>query len=76
MPKMLQVRNVPDDVHAALRARATRAGMSLSEFVLRELKDVARERSLDEIFAEVEQHGATVPIDTINDLVRADRKSH
>ena len=76
MAKMLQVRNVPDDVHSALKARATRAGMSLSEFVLRELKSLAGERSLDEIFADVEASGAHVPMDQINEIIRADRQSH
>ncbi len=73
---MLQVRNVPDDVHEALKGRAARAGMSLSEFVLRELKEFAYERSLDEVFADVENSGATVPVDLINEIIRADRQSH
>lgn len=38
----LQIRNVPDDVHRELKARAARAGQSLSEFALAELR-----RSLD-----------------------------
>jgi plasmid stability protein len=39
---MLQIRNVPDDVHRRLKSRAALAGMSLSEFALAELQ-----RSLD-----------------------------
>lgn len=35
---MIQVRNVPDDVHRKLKARAARAGMSLSAYALRELE--------------------------------------
>lgn len=34
----LQIRNVPDDVHAQLKARAAAAGQSLSEFALAELR--------------------------------------
>ncbi|HST97914.1 MAG TPA: toxin-antitoxin system HicB family antitoxin, partial [Geodermatophilus sp.] len=41
MSKMLQVRNVPEDVHAELRRRARAAGVSLSDYVLRELERVA-----------------------------------
>lgn len=37
MAKVIQVRNVPDEVHAELRARAARAGISLSDLVLDEL---------------------------------------
>jgi antitoxin FitA len=33
--KTVQIRNVPDDVHAELRARAAAAGVSLSEYLLR-----------------------------------------
>ena len=39
---MLQIRNVPDDVHRKLKARAALAGMSLSEYALRELQRVAQ----------------------------------
>lgn len=40
--KTIQVREVPDDVHAELRARAAAAGTSLSDYVLAELERVAR----------------------------------
>lgn len=33
--KTVQIRNVPDDVHAELRSRAAAAGLSLSEYLLR-----------------------------------------
>lgn len=39
---MIQIRNVPDDVHRRLKARAAMAGVSLSELALSELR-----RSLD-----------------------------
>lgn len=39
--KVIQVRNVPDDVHASLRRRALEAGVSLSDYVLAELRVVA-----------------------------------
>ena len=37
MPKAIQIRDVPDDVHAAVRARAAAAGMSMSEYLRAEL---------------------------------------
>lgn len=43
---MLQVRNVPDDLHAELRRRAAAAGMSLSEFTLAELARLVRRPSM------------------------------
>lgn len=46
---MLQVRDVPDDVHAELRRRATMAGMSLSDFTLQELSRVTRRPALADL---------------------------
>ncbi len=37
MSSMIQIRNVPDDVHRQVKARAALAGMSMSQFILREL---------------------------------------
>lgn len=39
--KTIQIRNVPDDVHATLRMRAAGAGVSLSDYALIELQRVA-----------------------------------
>ncbi|MCK5797627.1 MAG: hypothetical protein KAI47_10615 [Deltaproteobacteria bacterium] len=49
MTSMIQVRNVPVDVHRTLKARAAQAGMTLSEFLLRELMLVARRPTLEDI---------------------------
>jgi len=38
MSTMLQIRNVPDDLHRKLKARAAIEGVSMSEFALREIK--------------------------------------
>jgi len=38
MPKMIQLRNVPDSLHRSLKARAAMAGMSLSDYLLAELR--------------------------------------
>lgn len=43
MSKMIQIRHVPDALHRRLRARAALAGMSLSDYLRREL-EVAAER--------------------------------
>jgi antitoxin FitA len=57
MGKMLQVRNVPDDVHAELKRRAQRNRQSLSDFVLTELERVVQRRPLDEILDEAARDG-------------------
>ena len=38
MPKMIQLRNVPDALHRTLRARAALAGMTLSDYLRAELE--------------------------------------
>lgn len=41
MSKMIQIRNVPDAVHATLKSRAALAGQPLTEFLLAEIRRVA-----------------------------------
>lgn len=54
MSKMIQVRNVPDELHLALKARALQEGMSLSDFIKRELERVAtKQMTLEEIDARI-----------------------
>jgi antitoxin FitA len=72
---MLQVRNVPDDVHAELRRRASAAGMSLSDYVLRELRRVAERSPVAEVFARSAAHRIPLPMDEVVEGIRADRDS-
>jgi len=48
MSKTIQLRNVPDAVHRKLKARAARAGMSLSNYLLAEIREVADRPTLVE----------------------------
>ena len=45
----IQIRNVPDDLHRKLKARAAEEGMSLSEYLLREVEDNAARPTLAEM---------------------------
>lgn len=49
MSKMIQLRNVPDALHRILKARAAMAGMSLSDYLLAEIKEVAERPTLLEL---------------------------
>jgi antitoxin FitA len=51
MPKMIQIRNVPDDLHKELKMRAAAAGMSLSDYIKQELSRGARKSTIREIAA-------------------------
>lgn len=49
MAKMIQLRNVPDTLHRHLKARAAMAGMSLSDYLLSEIKEIADRPTLAEM---------------------------
>ena len=49
MSKMIQLRNVPDDLHRRAKARAATAGLSLSDFLTREIRKVMERPSDEEI---------------------------
>lgn len=46
--KMIQIRNVPDDLHRTLKARAASSGMSLSDYLLSEIELIADKPTLHE----------------------------
>ncbi|HUH14624.1 MAG TPA: hypothetical protein VML35_01925 [Gaiellaceae bacterium] len=49
MTKMIQIRNVPDDLHRKLKSRAAERGMSLSDYLLAEVERVAEVLTPEEI---------------------------
>lgn len=55
MSKMIQIRDVPDQVHSTLKSRAAREGMSLSDYVKRELERTAEQPNLREWIDRVRQ---------------------
>jgi len=46
---MVQIRNMPDDIHRKLKSRAALAGMSLSDYLLLEVKKVAEMPTMEEM---------------------------
>ncbi len=53
---MVQIRNVPDDLHRGLKARAALEGQSLSEFALAELRRSMERPSRRELIERVRSH--------------------
>jgi antitoxin FitA len=49
MPKMVQIRNVPDDLHRKLKIRAAREGLTLSGLLLREARRIAEQPTMEEM---------------------------
>ena len=73
MSKMLQVRNVPDEVHTELRRRAQAAGVSLSEYVLRELERVAARPPVEEVLARSASRRLDITMADVVATIRAER---
>jgi plasmid stability protein len=57
MSKMIQIRNVPDDVHRTLKLRATAEGLSLSDYIKRDLEELAQQATIEDVFARAHARG-------------------
>jgi antitoxin FitA len=67
MSKMIQLRNVPDALHRRLKARAAMAGMSLSDYLISEIKEIAERPTLAELRERLHQRK---PVSAELDAVR------
>ncbi len=73
MSKMIQLRNVPDALHRTLKARAAIAGMSLSDYLLMEIREIAERPTLNELRTRVQKRGRiSLSLDTAR-LVQEER---
>jgi plasmid stability protein len=73
MTIMIQIRNVPDALHRELKSRAALAGMSLSDYLLAELRQVAERPTLEELRTRLQSRRATNPSPPPAEAVRAER---
>jgi plasmid stability protein len=72
---MIQIRNVPDSLHRRLKSRAALAGMSLSDYLLQQIREVAERPTIEELRARLARRSTvTLTVDTA-DAVRAERDS-
>ena len=61
MSKMIQLRNVPDVLHRRLKARAAIEGMSLSEYLIAEVRRAAERPSVSELRQRLAQRSPVKP---------------
>ena len=73
--KMIQIRNVPDSLHRALKSRAALAGMSLSDYLRAEIERVAQRPTVDELRRRLAARKTVIPAQPAADAVRAERDS-
>ena len=70
--KMIQVRNVPEELHRALKARAALEGRTLSDYILAELPRLADKPTAEQVLARVRRR---TPVNgpSAAQLIRAER---
>lgn len=69
---MIQVRNVPDDLHRSLKARAAREGTTMSDLILAELPRLAHKPSPEQVLERVRRR-TSVPGSSAAELIAAER---
>jgi antitoxin FitA len=75
MSTMIQIRNVPDELHREVKARAARAGMSLSDYLMELLRRAAERPERDELLRRVRERAPVYSSESAADAVRAERES-
>jgi plasmid stability protein len=73
MSTMIQIRNVPDALHRRLKARAALAGMSLSDYLLSEIREVAARPTLAELQTRLAGRSTVTPSLAAADVIRTER---
>jgi plasmid stability protein len=73
MGSMIQIRNVPTDLHRRLKSRAALAGMSLSDYLLKEIRRVAERPTLVELRARLAERSSVAPSVSPAQAVREER---
>jgi antitoxin FitA len=73
MSVMVQIRHVPDEMHRKLKARAALAGMSISEYLLREVERALERPTREELLARLRSRQRVEPSEPIATLVAAER---
>jgi len=71
---MIQIRNVHDSLHRRLKSRAALAGMSLSDYLLSEIREVAERPTLDELRSRLQGRSRITPSLAPAEAVRAERE--
>ena len=71
---MIQIRNVPDPLHRELKARAARAGMTLSDYLLDVVRRAIERPEPAELLRRIRERAPVYVTETPADAVRAERE--
>lgn len=72
---MVQIRSVPNDLHRRLKARAAIEGMSMSDYVLREIRKALDRPTRQEILERLQARPVRQLKRNAADMIRAERDS-
>jgi len=75
MSKMVQIRNMPDSLHRIAKARAAMAGMSLSDYLLREVKKLMERPTMEEVLARLDKREPVSAPMSAADILREEREA-
>ena len=75
MSKMIQLRNVPDVLHRQLKVRAATLGMSLSDYLITEIREIAERPTLAEFRRRLRTRKPLALNPDIAQLVREEREA-
>ena len=74
MSKMIQIRNVPEALHRRLKARAAEAGMTLSDYLLAEIRRSAERPTPQQLWERVRTRPPVEPSVSPADVLRQERE--
>lgn len=74
MAVMVQIRNVPDELHRKLKARAALAGMSISEYLLREIERSLKRPTREELLQRLQSRNRVELRESVAEAVAAERE--
>lgn len=73
MSKMIQIRNVPDELHRKLKLRAVMAGQSLSEYLLGEVRRIAEQPTVEEVYQRLKRMSPVMVKEAPAEVIRRER---
>ena len=75
MSKMIQLRNVPDDLHKVLKSRAALAGKSLSDYLIAEIQRQTEYPTVEELRQRLQARTQVRPTVPPAQMIREERDS-
>ena len=72
---MIQIRNVPEELHRELKARAARAGMTLSDYLMDLIRKASERPEPEVLLRRIRERAPIYPAESPAEAVRAEREA-